>query len=214
MKPIFGYIGMVYAMLSIGLLGFLVWSHHMYVVGLDLDTRAYFTAATCAISSYFSLRVYTLPKFFSSSGNTTSSCTALTIWNKPIGFTSLMFKSRLTKKESVMIQLSPRVKTILIGLLLSDAWLQKRFHWNPRIGLKQSIVNFPFIWHVLSEISYICSGKIMVGYSKLRGRTFKDLTIQTKQLPCLTELFHLFYISVDGLRLLNQNYFIIWTILY
>jgi TRAP-type mannitol/chloroaromatic compound transport system permease small subunit len=116
------------------------------------------------------------------------------LWETNSDF-SLNKNKNLTKFERNIIQVSNFNESILIGLLLSDGFIEKRTGWNPRIRFEQSFNNFEYLWYIFKKYNIFNSSYPILIKRILRNKIFYSICFKTRQLNCFNKYYTLFYFN-------------------
>jgi LAGLIDADG DNA endonuclease family len=178
-------------------------------------TRAYFTAAIYHLvikdNSMISVGIIIsigLARLMSTSSNyPPTTCTSLVAYGSNLGST---VGTRISKLVRNMTVLPFHILGVVVGVLLSDAWLQReKSNWNARLGFKQSVIHFEYLWFVFSLLSHYCSNMPYSTKSQVRGKIHFGVVIFTRAYPCFTELYRLFY--PNGVKVVPQDIYNLLT---
>jgi len=109
-----------------------------------------------------------------------------------------------------MVKLPNHIKCIIIGLLLSDGYLAKgKRSINVWFGLSQSSIHSKYFFSVYLALSHYCSSYPKSRIESRNNKYFNRLDLVTRSMPCLTELYEIFY--VNGIKIVPANIFDLLT---
>lgn len=118
---------------------------------------------------------------------------SITIFNGKLDNTLSLPK--LTKFIKDFTYLNTQSLDIFIGILLGDAYLKKgKRQVNVRIGFKQPIINFPFLWLVFTELIHYFTTLPRFDFAKVKGKKYGQLILETRSYPVLNKLYDLFIV--------------------
>lgn len=120
-------------------------------------------------------------------------CKAIVVWSSNLG--STVNYPQFTSIVRHMVNIPTNLRSMLGGLLISDAWLEINKLGNTRFFFKQSMAHSAFVFFVFNRLSHFCSSYPSITTTSIKGYKFKGICLNTRAYPCLTEFYNMFYVK-------------------